>query len=146
MLAQLEFPIVNYEVCREKIREYVVAIGDTNPMHSDPSTARELGYKDIVAPPTFAACFATAPMRRAMADQEWLDRAGIDPKRGVIHGEQKFEFKRPITPGDRLIVRCIVEDVSLKKSGLVFLKVASRVDSERGDLVLEGQSTIVLRP
>jgi len=143
-LAQLEFPIVEYEVSREKIHEYRAAIGDRNPVHADAAAARALGYRDIIAPPTFAAVFATLPIRRAMADPDWVARSTIDPAR-IVHGEQRFDFKRAISPKDRLIVQCIVEDVYRKKE-LVFLIIATRVDSHRGEAMLEGRSTLVLRP
>src|SRR5581483_7114458 len=85
VLAALEFPIVHYEVSREKIGEYVAAIGDRNPLHRDPAVARAAGYRDIIAPPTFAAVFAALPFRRALADPDWVARSTIDPAR-LLHG------------------------------------------------------------
>jgi acyl dehydratase len=144
VLAGLEFPIVSYEVAREKIGEYVTAIGDRNPIHRDPVAAQTAGYRDIIAPPTFAAVFAMLPFRRALADPDWVARSTIDPAK-ILHGEQSFEFQRPIVPGDRLLVQCIVRDVKRKKA-LVFLYVSMRADDERGERVLVGQMTLVLRP
>ena len=144
VLAALEFPIVNYEVAREKIGEYVAAIGDRNPLHRDASAARDAGYRDIIAPPTFAAVFAMLPFRRALADPDWVARSTIDPAK-ILHGEQNFEFQRPIMPGDRLLVQCIVRDVERKKA-LIFLYVSMRVDNERGERMLDGEMTLVLRP
>jgi acyl dehydratase len=144
VLAGLEFPIINYEVAREKIGEYVAAIGDRNPIHRDPVAAQTSGYRDVIAPPTFAAVFAMLPFRRALADPDWVARSTIDPAK-ILHGEQRFEFQRPIVPGDRLLVQCIVREVERKKT-LVFLYVSMRVDDERGERVLDGQMTLVLRP
>ena len=143
-LSRLEFPIVNYEVSREKIREYVSAIGDRNPLHRDPVAAQAAGYRDIIAPPTFAAVFAMLPFRRALADPEWVARSTIDPAK-ILHGEQRFDFRTPVSPGDRLLVQCIVSDVQ-ERRGLVFLYVAMRVDDERGERTLDGAMTLVLRP
>lgn len=144
VLAKLEFPIVQYEVARSKIGEYVAAIGDRNPLHNDPLAAQTAGYRDVIAPPTFAAVFAMLPFRRALADPEWVARSTIDPAK-ILHGEQSFEFNRPIVPGDRLLVQCIVSDVERKRS-LVFLHVSMRVDDQRGERVLAGTMTLVLRP
>lgn len=144
VLAGLEFPIVNYEVSREKIGEYVAAIGDRNPIHRDPVAAQTAGYRDMIAPPTFAAVFVMLPFRRALADPDWVARSTIDPAK-ILHGEQSFTFQRPIVPGDRLLVQCIVREAERKKA-LVFLYVSMRVDDERGDRVLDGQMTLVLRP
>jgi acyl dehydratase len=144
VLARLDFPIVNYEVAREKIGEYVAAIGDRNPLHRDLAAAHAAGYRDTIAPPTFAAVFAMLPFRRALADPDWVARSTIDPAK-ILHGEQSFEFQRPIMPGDKLLVQCIVRDVERKKS-LVFLYVLMRVDNERGERMLDGTMTLVLRP
>jgi acyl dehydratase len=142
-LTQLEFPIVEYEVSREKIREYVTAVGDRNPLHSDPAAAHRLGYRDIVAPPTFAAVFSTLPMRRALADAGWVTRSTIDPSR-ILHGGQSFEFARSVVPGDRLIVQSIVDEVYEKK-GLVFLVLATRVHGDGGERVLDAKTTLIIR-
>lgn len=142
-LSALEFPIAHYEVSRAKILEYNAAIGDTNPIHNDPDAAARLGYRDLIAPPTFPAVFVTVPIRGALADPAWTAAAGIDASR-VLHGEQRFEFRRPIVPGDKLIIQAIAADASIK-GNLAFLVVASRVDSERGERVLDAWSTLVLR-
>jgi acyl dehydratase len=144
VLAKLEFPIVTYEVSREKIREYVTAIGDRNPLHSDPVAAREAGCRDIVAPPTFAAVFTSMPFRRALSDPEWVARSTINPAR-LLHGEQRYDFRQPVCPGDRLLVQSIVERAEEKK-GLIFVHVATRVTDDGGDRVLDAAMTLVLRP
>ena len=143
-LRSLEFPITEYEVCRAKIVEYAAAIDDANPLHLDAASAMRAGARDIVAPPTFAAVFVTTPIRHVMADPAATGRAGIDPAR-VLHGEQSFVFSRSIVPGDRLIIQAIVGDVRLK-GDLAFVVVSTRVDSARGDRVLDATSTLVLRP
>src|SRR5690606_5251185 len=43
----------SYEVGREKIREFADAIGDPDPLYRDSEAARERGYADVLAPPTF---------------------------------------------------------------------------------------------
>jgi acyl dehydratase len=142
-LSRLEFPIVRYEVGREKIGEYVRAIGDRNPLHSDSTAARLAGYRDIIAPPTFAALFSSGPFRRALADPDWVARSMIDPSR-ILHGEQSYAFARPVIPGDRLLVQSIVADV-VNKERFVLLAVATRVDDDHGERVLDAEMTLVLR-
>jgi len=46
-------PTAPYEVGREKIREFAEAVGDANPVYTDPEAAKELGHPDVIAPPTF---------------------------------------------------------------------------------------------
>ena len=143
VLAGLEFPIVRYEVGREKIGEYVDAIGDCNPLHRDSSAARLAGYRDVIAPPTFAALFSSGPFRRALADPDWVARSTIDPSR-ILHGEQSYAFARPVMPGDRLLVQSIIADVA-DKERFVLLAIATRVDDDNGERVLDAEMTLVLR-
>src|SRR5690606_41628823 len=46
-------PHTTYEVGRAKIAEFADAIGDDNPLHRDVEAAKEAGYPDVIAPPTF---------------------------------------------------------------------------------------------
>lgn len=144
ILGRLQFPIVTYEVSREKIREFVAAIGDRNPLHSDPVVAHAAGYRDVIAPPTFAAVFVSIPLRRALSDPAWVAASTLDPAR-ILHGEQSFEFVRPVMPGDRLLVQCIVGEVVVKDR-FVLLRLAVRVDDENGDRKVEAMTALVLRP
>src|SRR6266540_96254 len=48
-----------YAVGREKIREYAFAVGETNPLHLEVGAARAAGYRDVVAPPMFAAVYSS---------------------------------------------------------------------------------------
>ena len=50
-------PVGPYQVGREKIREFAVAIGDGDPLFRDVDAARAAGHADLVAPPTFPTCF-----------------------------------------------------------------------------------------
>ena len=43
-----------YVVSREAIAEFACATGAEHPAHTDIDAAREAGYADLVAPPTFA--------------------------------------------------------------------------------------------
>jgi hypothetical protein len=101
VLAKLEFPIVNYEVAREKIGEYVAAIGDRNPLHHDPLAAQSAGYRDLIAPPTFAGVFAMLPFRRALRDPEWVANSTIDPWRRPVAPTVPGAYTRPELVGVR---------------------------------------------
>ncbi|HEY4823749.1 MAG TPA: MaoC family dehydratase N-terminal domain-containing protein, partial [Solirubrobacteraceae bacterium] len=50
-------PVV-YAVGREKIKEYSLAVGETNPLHLDVAAARAAGFADVVAPPMFAVVYS----------------------------------------------------------------------------------------
>lgn len=94
----------SYLVGREKIREFAMAIGDFNPAYHDVAAARELGHPDLVAPPTFAFVLAYRAMAQVIGDPE----LGMDYSR-VVHGEESFEYRRPICAGDELQVSSVIE-------------------------------------
>ena len=58
-----------YAVGREKIREYALAVGETNPLHLDVAHARRKGYRDLVAPPMFCVVYCGAALGPVMFDQ-----------------------------------------------------------------------------
>ena len=49
-----EFPSFKYEVGREKVKEFLRAIGETKEIYWDREKAIAAGYKDTPAPPTFS--------------------------------------------------------------------------------------------
>jgi acyl dehydratase len=52
-----EWPATEYEVGREKIREYADALAIPAPIHRDHEAARAAGFRAAVAPPVFAAVY-----------------------------------------------------------------------------------------
>ena len=57
-----------YEVGREKIREYAHVVGETNPVHFDAHAAHEAGFRAVVAPPMFAVVYSAGAVAPAMLD------------------------------------------------------------------------------
>ena len=47
-------PTQPYAVGSAKIREFAEAVGSTDPVHVDRAVAQARGYRDVIAPPTFA--------------------------------------------------------------------------------------------
>lgn len=54
----------HYEVEREKIREYAVAVQNDGAWYFEEKAASELGYKGLLAPLTLSASSATWRSRR----------------------------------------------------------------------------------
>ncbi len=72
-----EWPAVDYEVGREKIREYANAVGETNPVHHDPEAAKAAGFRGVVAPPMFAVVYSAPAMGPASATTMRCDRGAM---------------------------------------------------------------------
>jgi acyl dehydratase len=93
-----------YEITRLKIKEFADAIGDLNPVYRDQDAAKAAGHPDVLAPPTFPIVFSLGG--------DALD----DPELGlnwamVVHGEQRFEYRRPLRAGDVVITESTIADV-----------------------------------
>lgn len=141
-LTEREFPpLPPYLVGREKIREFARATFATNPIHLDPEAAREAGYSDVVAPPTFPVVLSTDALH-AVVDAE---NSGIDFSR-VVHGEQSFQFERPIVAGDEITTEYRVSSIkSLGGNSMVAVESTFRdgfgeaIGSATGSIVVRGE-------
>jgi len=128
-----------YEVGREKIREFATAIGDWNPAYHDAEAARALGHRDLVAPPTFVFTIAFRAMSVATLDPE----LGLDYSR-VVHGDQRFAYRRPIVAGDALVCVNTVEEIT-SRGGHDFLTTRSDVSTDAGEPVVTVWAKLVQR-
>jgi acyl dehydratase len=126
-----------YEVGREKIREFADAIGDPSPVYRDSEAAKALGYRDVIAPPTFPVVF-TFPAARPL-----LVEMGIEPSR-IVHGDQRFRYSRPIHPGD--VLTCVVSIENIRSlAGSDMMVMRTDVTADNGEQVLTTWSTLVVR-
>jgi acyl dehydratase len=122
---------ITMHVERGKIREFARAIKDDDPLYFDEGYAtREAG--GIMPPVTFLQTMT-----------HWDNGGGrprppIDLKR-ALHGEQEFEFFRPIHAGDVLTAVSRIADIYEKpgKRGgtMGFVVTETEFKNQRGDLV-----------
>ncbi|MEV1248150.1 MaoC family dehydratase N-terminal domain-containing protein [Nonomuraea sp. NPDC050022] len=129
----------SYEVSRVKIREFAAAIGDGNPIYRDRDAAQAAGHPDVVAPPTFPIVFSLQSGGEALADPD----LGLNLAM-VVHGEQRFEYVRPIYAGDELVTSSTITDIrSAGRNEL--LTVRSDIATVSGEPVCTTYNTIVER-
>jgi acyl dehydratase len=136
-----EFPPLTMTVDAGRLRFFAKAIGETNPVFTDPETAKAAGHRDLPVPPTFLfGIELESPDPFA-----WLSGMGVDLRR-VLHGEQSFTYHSPAVAGDVLTVTPRIGNVYSKKGGaLDFIEKSSTVTRENGDLVAELKTVIVVR-
>jgi acyl dehydratase len=132
-------PTSPYEVGREKIREFAEAVGDDNPVYSDPAAAQELGYPDVIAPPTFPIVMTMKAASAIITDPD----LGLDYSK-VVHGEQSFSYSRPVQAGDVLQVTVSVESIR-SAAGNDLLTSRADVTTLDGEHVVTAYSTLVAR-
>jgi len=127
------------EVEKGAIRRFADALGDPNPLALDEAAARAAGHASLVAPPTFAVTLGWSERFRHSLDLG---------TRSVLHGEQSFEYARPIVAGDRLTVRSKVADVQERAGAsgpMDVLVIEDEGRDERGGLVFRARATFILR-
>ena len=97
---------------RGPVSNFASALKDDNPVYHDPAAAKAAGLAGIPAPPTWS--FAMQFWGRFAEDQPEDPSGGENPMRKVmgelfakgglvLHGEEEFQYHRPIVVGDVLI-------------------------------------------
>ena len=118
------YPTLRFEVREEHVRRFALAVGD------------EVGS----VPPTFVTApeFA-AGLTQVVGDAE----LGLDLSR-VLHGEQDYEWTRPVRVGDVLDVASTIESIRAK-GGHEFLTLRTEMTDASGALVVVARSSLLVR-
>lgn len=136
-----ELPASVLPIERSRLQFFAKAIGEIDAVYTDTSAARDAGYPDLPAPPTFL--FA------AELDSGAVDRLLEDlqiPLAKLLHGEQSFNYHRPACVGDTVTVSSKITDIYDKKKGaLEFVVKTSRAVNQQGELVAELRTVLVCR-
>jgi len=123
-----------------KVREFARAIKDSDPLYFDPELAKkELG--GIPVPVTFLQTSAFW----SSADSQ-PGGAGFDMRR-ILHGEQEFEFFKPIFVGDVLTGVSKIADIYEKEGGrggkMTFMVSEVEYTNQKGEKVAVSRSTLI---
>ena len=132
-------PTEPYPVGREKVREFASAVFATALLHHDVDAAVAAGYPDVVAPPTFPIVLQEKTLQQLLSHPG----AGIDFSR-VVHGDQKFEYERPLVAGDEVIARLRVTKIQ-SLGGHTMVTSESTIATTHGEPVVVATSTLVIR-
>jgi len=132
-------PSAPYEVSRVKVAEFADAIGDLNPVYRDRAAAREAGFPDVIAPPTFPIVISMATSARALAEP------GLNVNYAmVVHGEQRFEYSRPLRAGDVVTAEVTISDIrDVGRNSL--MTTTTQISTVDGEHVCTAYSTLVER-
>lgn len=122
-------------MAREKIREYAEATGVTDAVYqADPA---DVALSDVVAPPTFAACFCVGRIDTIVDDPE------LGAHWNLVHGSQAFTYHRPVRGGD--VLRCTpwIVDITSRRSMEMLTYQIDCVDAASDAPVVTSRSVIV---
>ncbi|OAT81129.1 MaoC family dehydratase N-terminal domain-containing protein [Desulfotomaculum copahuensis] len=134
-----ELASFTHTVERGKIREMALAIGDDNPLYSDPEYAGEQGYRDIIAPPTFGICI---DLWSGLDFISLCRRLQLNLVK-VLHGEQEYCYHGEIYPGDELKATCLLKNIT-DKGKMRVISLETRY-YRTNELVLVARTTIIER-
>ena len=139
-LADLVFEsTASYVVGREKVREFAKAVFASDPVHFDVAVAKSRGFSDVVAPTTFPVVIQDMTLHQLLAHPE----AGIDFSR-VVHGDQKFDYSRPLVAGDEVVAQLRVTKVQ-SLGGHTMVTSETEVTTLDREHVVTATSTLVIR-
>jgi acyl dehydratase len=133
------YPAMTYAVGREKIKEYALAVGETDPLYLDHEAARGAGYRDVVAPPMFCVVYSAPALGPALFDPD----VGIDFAL-MVHGGQEFKWGPLVVAGDEVTTEISVKSIE-ERAGNGFYVFESVSTNQDGHTVCVGTWTNIVR-
>lgn len=134
------------EVHRNKIHELTAAIGDDNPVYHSREAAQAAGFPDVPISPTTPTMFNFWGARQQRGNS--LASLGIDVK-GILHGEEEYEYLAPIYPNDILTGITTVVDGKTRpgRDGFTMdiITTETRYTNQQNQPVLKTRATIIVR-
>ena len=134
-----EYNEVSFTVDRDHVIRFCDAIGEENPVFRDPEAAKAAGYDDQIAPPTFITALQLQTSGQVVMDQD----LGLNYSM-VVHGEQEYEYTRPLKVGETLTATPRIADIYSRGSN-EFLITEADIKDESGQVVCVARSTILSR-
>jgi acyl dehydratase len=130
------YPAVLYGVDGEGIRRYARVVGLDLPFH----LGRKAGFRDIVAPPMFAAVYTAPAVFGAMNDPE----VGMDILHN-LHASQRFVWSEPVCAGDTVFTEARIAEI-FEKNGKGFYVFETVSVNQHGLETARGTWTNIVRP
>jgi len=135
-----ETPTVVAEVLAEETIQFAKALGDLNPLYVDEDAARESPFGSLLAPPTFPVTLAAGNMDPDLFFELGLNFASI------VHGEQEFEYLRPLKVGEKVTLKGRVADITEKegRSGVLDVVVLETAGyDQKGEKIFIARMTLL---
>ena len=121
---------------RGAIKKFAEAIGDLHPIYTDEETGRNSRYKNNIAPPTFPRVF----------DYGEIEDLKL-PNKGLIHGEQIYNYNRPLVVGEEIVCYSEVKNFFEKKGSngsMLFLVLKRYGDDEQGNNIFTEEMVVII--
>lgn len=109
------------EVNAPMIRHWCEAMGDTNPIYTDPDAAARSAHGGLVAPPTMLQAWVMHGLSGRPRDEDdpYEQMTRLLFSRGftsVVGTNSEQTYERYLRPGDRLTMRTVIDSISDEKA------------------------------
>jgi acyl dehydratase len=112
----------------DDVARFVDAVGDYNPVHSDPAYAATTMFKEPIAPGIFTAGLISAVIGTEL------------PGPGAIYLSQSLKFVKPVMFGDTITARVAVAEVIRDRNRM---RLATICTNQHGEEVLSGEAWVM---
>ena len=110
------------------IAAFVEAVGDYNPVHSDPAYAATTPFKEPIAPGIFTAGLISAVIGTQL------------PGPGAIYLSQSLKFVKPVKSGDTITARAEIIEVMRERNRI---RIQTVCVNQHGEEVLSGEAWVM---
>jgi acyl dehydratase len=120
---------------------FAKAVGEADPVYSSAAAAKAAGHPAIPLMPTMLFC-----LEQGRPDgYKLIEDMGIRISQ-LLHGEQHFEYLKPVYAGDVLTFRAKIVDIYDKKGGaLEFFVRETTVTNQNHEIVAKNRGVTVVR-
>lgn len=116
------------QVSQQDISAFVGAVGDTNPLHSDPAFAAGTRFKGVIAPGILTAGLISGVIGTRL------------PGSGTIYLSQDLRFHEPVRPGDTITARVeVIEIIQDRKR----VRLKTTCSNQHGTVVVSGEALVM---
>lgn len=129
------------EIERGKIKSLAKVLGLKNQIYYDKEEAMRLGYRDVVAPPTFPTVI---DFSNDNDFYQMFNRLHLNPEK-VLHGEQSYEYLEPICAGDTINGTVTLERIDEKRN-MKFYYLKSIYRNQFNQISVISKSTLIQIP
>jgi acyl dehydratase len=112
----------------DDIAAFVDAVGDYNPVHSDPAYAATTPFKKPIAPGIFTAGLISAVIGTQL------------PGPGAIYLSQSLKFVKPVKSGDTITARAEIIEVIHDRNRI---RIQTVCVNQHGEEVLSGEAWVM---
>src|SRR5215813_1940795 len=123
-----DYAEIERHVEMEAIAEFIDAVGDFNPIHSDPAYAAATSFGQPIAPGVYTAGLISAVIGTQL------------PGPGAIYLSQTLKFIKPVMFGDVLTARVTVMEVIRERNRL---RLSTVCRNQRDEDVLTGEAWVM---